>query len=118
MNYLLFVAVYLGMGLAVFAIGRSWHTYLIRLADKHDIPTRRKIAAGWYPVVAVLMLGIMCSAWIYSVILLAPEFHRDLRLNLLVLIGFLAATLPTIVWWARRWKQLAALGYGRQRGRS
>ena len=117
MNYVLFVTACLIMGGALFASVRWWHAYLVRLAEKHDIPARRKIAAGWYPLTALFLLGLMCFTWIYSAILLAPEMRRRPGLHILILVGFLSAILPAVMWWARGWKALTALGYGRPRGR-
>jgi hypothetical protein len=114
MIYVLFFALYLCLGLAVFAGFRRWHAFLIRLAEQHDVTTRRKIAARYYPLVALLLLAGIGSVLAGSFILILPMIRHDARIQILLPVSLTVAVSPSFVWWFRRWRALTKLGYGRQ----
>jgi len=110
MNYVAFFSLYVVLGFATFGAFRWWYAFLIRLAEKHDVPTRRKIATRWYLLFALLLLLGLWSIIICSVALI----HR---LSALIPAVLITALLPSFIWWFRRLNTLTELGYGRQRSR-
>ena len=110
MNYLVASGMFAALGLSAHAIYRWWHSHLQRLAQAHNIETRRRLATRHFAGVALLSAGAFVAT-VFSVL----QFASVSKLFLLV--GFAVAAVPNIVWWHRHWMSLKALGYGLEAAR-
>jgi hypothetical protein len=107
-TYLEIAAAFLALGVYVFGLFRWWYRQLKTLAERYDIPERRRRAACRYPVVMLML------ATPYLIILLWGIRTIPASGDLVGII-LASSVIPGLVWWCRKMSGLAALGYGRQR---
>ena len=93
-------------GIFVFLVFTWWFRHLVRLAERHDLQQRRRLAALHYLAVMLLLGGAMVGT-------LVPIFFTLVVPAWFVATGFVLALLPAAVWWVRRIPALKFLGYGR-----
>ncbi len=101
-------AAFTALGAYVFFLYRCWYKRLVRLAGICDAAERRRRASREY-------LGILVLLAVPVVLVLVGMLLRTSVSRLLILFMFLSCLAPAIIWWTRRMRELAALGYGRQR---
>jgi hypothetical protein len=104
------VALFATLGVYNFLLYRAWHRHLVRLAQHHDLPRRRKLASYHYPV--VVLLYVVPLLWLVTWVFTA---HRGELERWFVGALLVASIGPALVWWFHRWPSLKALGYGRPR---
>lgn len=111
MNYVELVALDVVTGAVLYVVFVGWYRYLTRLAARHDVDERRRIAQSWYVLLGPGALVLIMGSWLGGIMLIHP---RPGPLVLLPALGTIAAVLPGLVAYLRKWKHLAKLGYGRR----
>jgi len=104
--YLLLFVVYGLLCATLFAAFRAWHRFLVHLAERHDIPTRRRIARRWYFLVGP-GVGVLVVVFVLFSRAFLPRTHI-----VLIPVFLIPAVLPPVIWWFRRARALYSLGYG------
>jgi hypothetical protein len=102
------IATFVALGIYVFGLFYCWYRHLVTLANRYDIPERRRRAAKWYPIVALLFVAPTLAALFCSVRAIPTSTH--------LIAGILVFSIaPGVIWWIRKMPSLSALGYGRQK---
>jgi hypothetical protein len=101
------IGVFLVLGVYIFGLLRWWYRHLKSLAERYDIPERRKRAGRWYPVLVLIFVPPVLITFIWF-IRMAPASKY------LVCVAMICSLVPGFIWWIRKMPGLAALGYGRQ----
>jgi hypothetical protein len=109
MKHVLLLAVYGLLSVSLFVVFHTWRSFLVRLAEQHDVPTRLKIAARWYRFLVAPGLAALMGGTIILTVLAVPEARMPE-----IPIMFLCAAVPPLIWWFRRMTALYSLGYGRR----
>ena len=107
MNYIVAAVIFTALGLSYHAIYRWWFAHLTNLAASHGVRGRRTLAAIHFIGTVALVIAMLLA----SLVVLFRFFPIN---GAVVLVGILAAGVPNIVWWQRRWPSLQAFGYGIQ----
>ena len=107
-EYGLLVAGFAALAAYLLLVFRAWHGHLTRLAERHDLIARRRKAARHYAFVAILLIVPMVSVVLWGL----TELRAAHGSPVVVLLLFLGALAPGIIWGRRRRSQLRALGFG------
>jgi len=105
-NYFAAAVVFSALALVVHLANEWWYRHLMRIAETHELESRRALAArqGRALILAVTALFVVALYGIFRLAAVNPLF---------VLAGVAAAIVPNLLWWLWRWRALRALGYGR-----
>jgi len=106
--YFIIAAVFITLGVYLFALCRWWHGYLVALADRYDIAERRRRAAHRY----LLVLPIVLAPTLCAVLGCVSLFPK---IAVFTVIAFVCSIAPAMVWFLRGVSRLQDLGYGKQR---
>jgi len=96
------------LGAYVFGLFRWWHRQLTTLADRYDVPGRRRRAAILFPVVLLFFAAPVLIVLLFSIRVIPTNVYW-------VVIALLCSLAPGVIWWICKMPSLLALGYGRQR---
>jgi len=107
-RYLEVIAALVALSAYVFGLCYLWRWYLVGLASRYNIPERRRRAARWYPVIALLIV-IPALITLFCCLRAIPARRH------LVAAALVCSLLPGLIWWICKMPGLSALGYGRQR---
>ena len=110
-QYLVAAVAFSALGMWMFILVRWWYRHALNLASRYDIPQRRKKAAFHY----VLLLPFVGGPMIGTILFVSR--HASVASFVLVL-GYILALAPALIWWWSRMKELQKLGYGRQAARA
>ena len=106
-QYLVAAAAFAALGIWMFILVRCWHRHALNLASRYDIPQRRKVAAFHYVLILPFVGGPMIGTiWFVT-------RHTSVA-SLVLVLGYILALAPALIWWGSRMKELQKLGYGRQ----
>ena len=106
-NYFAAAVVFSALALVVHLADEWWYRHLMRIAETHELESRRALAArqGRFLVLALAVLILVALYGIFRLVAVDPLF---------ILGGVAAAIAPNLLWWLWRWPALRALGYGRR----
>ena len=100
-------AAFVILGCYVFMLYRWWYKQLKHLAERYDMANRRQHATRRFPLVMLCVMLPMVGTLLGCISLVKVD-------SLFILAAFAVCIAPGIVWWIKRMKKLAELGYGRK----
>jgi hypothetical protein len=106
--FFIIAAIFITLGVYLFALYRWWYGYLIALADRYDIAERRRRAAQRY----LLVLPIVVAPTLCAVLSCVSLFPK---IGVFTVIAFVCSIAPAMIWFIRGISRLQDLGYGKQR---
>jgi len=76
--YFIIAAIFIAMGVYLFALCRWWYGYLIALADRHDIAERRRRGAKIFACPSDCgRTNALCNSWLSASFPEGWSFHSD-----------------------------------------
>jgi hypothetical protein len=99
-----------GLG-AWFLLG-AWRARLVQIANRHDLPTRLKVAARWYVLgVVPAMLVLIGGTFMLSLVLIRRVGGEPHLLILLMLGAYVLTAFPAYARWFKASPARIALGF-------
>ena len=106
--YFIISAIFIGLGVYLFALCRWWYGYLVAMADRYDVAERRKRAAQRY----LLVLPIVAAPTLCAILVCLRFFPK---LGVFTVVALICSIAPAMIWFLRGASRLQDLGYGKQR---